>query len=140
MSLPPFAITNDAELESAVRDKASYDDTGDEWPTSQAEGNINDAKRILYMKTGSDEWYDDVAYGQALVSLSAMKAKEAVENVNISSYGIGNETLSFDNADPDSSQQIRSWSDEVDTALDESAINFEKSQDLPFGNTSSYIG
>lgn len=140
MSLPPFAITNDAELEKAVRDKASYDDNGDEWPTAQAEGNINDAKRILYMKTGSDEWYEDVAYGQALVSLSAMKAKEAVENVNISSYGIGNETLSFDNADPDSSQQIQSWSSEVDSALDESGINFEKTQDLPFGNTSSYIG
>ena len=140
MSLPPFAVTNDAELEEAVRDKASYDDNGDEWPNSQAEGNINDAKRVLYIKTGSDRWYEDVAYGQALVAMTAMKAKEAVENVNISSYGIGNETLSFDNADPDSSQQIQSWSAEVEEALNESEISFGKTQDLPFGNTSNYIG
>lgn len=140
MTLPDFAITNDAELEQAVRDKASYSDTSDEWPNDQATGNIEDAKRVLYMKTASDEWYEDIAYGQALVAMTAMKAKEAVENINISSYGIGDESLSFSNADPESSQQIRSWSNEVDAGLQESAINFEKTQDLPFGNTSSYIG
>lgn len=140
MSLPPFAITNDIELEEAVRDKASYADTGDEWPNSQASGNIQDAKRVLYMKTGSDRWYDDLAYGQALVAMTAMKAKEAVENINIQSYGIGDETLSFTDADPDSSQQIRSWSSEVEEALDESELTFEKKQRLGMTNTSSYVG
>lgn len=140
MALPSFAVTDDADLEEAVRDKTSYADSTDEWPTTQASGNIDDAKRYLYVKTGSEEWYDDVAYGHALIAMTALKAKEAVENVNIDSYGIGNESLSFANADPDESQQIRSWSNEIDSALDESAINFQKTQRLSLQNTSSYIG
>lgn len=150
MALPPFAITSDEELLEAARDKTSYADTNDEWPgsydsnnsevTGQAGGNMDDAKRVLYMRTGSDQWYSDVAYGQALVALTAMKAKEAVENINIQSYGIGDETLSFSNADPETSQQIQSWSSEVNEGLNESAINFEKDQDLSFSNTSAYIG
>lgn len=140
MSLPPFAITSDAELEEAVRDKTSYSDTGDEWPSAQAGGNLEDAKRVLYMKTDSTEWYSDVAYGQALVAMTAMKAKEAVENINIDSYGIGDESLSFSNADPESSQQIQSWSSEVNEGLAESKVNFTKKQDLQLRNTSSYIG
>jgi hypothetical protein len=140
MSLPPFAITSDTELEEAVRDKTSYSDTGDEWPADQAGGNLEDAKRVLYMKTDSTEWYSDVAYGQALVAMTAMKAKEAVENINIDSYGIGDESLSFSNADPESSQQIQSWSSEVNEGLAESKVNFTKKQDLQLRNTSSYIG
>jgi hypothetical protein len=140
MALPSFAVTDDTELESAVRDKTSYSDTSDEWPPSQATGNIEDAKRVLYMKTGSDQWYTDLPYGQALVAMTAMKAKEAVENINIQSYGIGDETLSFTDADPDSSQQIRSWSSEVNEGLNKSDVPFENDPDLSFSNTSSYIG
>jgi len=139
MALPSFAITDDTELESAVRDKTSYSDTSDEWPSSQASGNIEDAKRVLYMRTGSDQWYTDVAYGQALVAMAAMKAKEAVENINIASYGIGDETLSFTNADPDSSQQIQSWSSEVNEGLNKSDVAFENDPELSFSNTASYI-
>lgn len=150
MALPSFAVTDDQELLEAVRDKTSYSDTTDEWPgsydsqnseiTGQAGGNVDDAKRILYMRTGSEQWYTDLAYGQALVAMAAMKAKEAVENINIQSYGIGDETLSFTNADPDDSQQIRSWSSEVNEALQRSDVEFEHEQDLGFKNTSSYIG
>lgn len=140
MALPSFAVTTDSELEEAVRDKTSYSNTTDEWPTSQASGNIKDAKRVLYMRTGSDQWYTDVAYGQALVAMVAMKAKEAVENINIQSYGIADEKLSFSNADPDASQQIRSWSSEVNEGLNKSDTQFEHEQDIGFSNTSSYIG
>jgi hypothetical protein len=69
-----------------------------------------------------------------------MKAKEAVEYINIASYGIGDETLSFTNADPDSSQQIRSWSSEVNEGLNKSDVAFENDPDLSFSNTASYIG
>jgi hypothetical protein len=140
MTLPSFAVTSDGELETAVRNKTSYADSGDEWPSSQADGNIDDAKRVLYMRTGSDKWYDDLAYGQALVAMTAMKAKEAVENINIDSYGIGNESLSFSNADPDSSQQIRSWSSEINEGLKQSDVSFDDKQDLSLRNTASYIG
>lgn len=145
MALPNFAVTSDSELEDAARDKTSYDDAADELPgshdtDSQMQGIIEDAKRVLYMKTGSDQWYSDVAYGQALVALTAMKMKEAVENVNIESYGIADERLSFHNADPEDSQQIQSWSGEVNEGLDESGVEFDKAQNLSLKNTSSYIG
>jgi len=135
-----FAIETDAELETAIRDKTSYNDSVDEWPTDQADGNIEDAKRVLFIRTGSDKWYSDIAYGQALVAMGALKAKEAVENINIASYGIADESLSFSNADPDSSQQIQSWSSEINESLRQSDVNFEDEQDLQMRNTSGYIG
>lgn len=144
MSLPSFAVTSDQELERYARDKTSYDSNSDELPGDntggQMEGIIDDAKRVLYMKTGSQDWYKDVGYGQALVAMTAMKMKEAVENVNIESYGIGDENLSFHNADPDDSQQIQSWASEVNEGLDESGLIFDKKQNLKLRNTSSYIG
>lgn len=140
MSLPDFAVTNDNELLFAVRDKTSYADNGDEWPNEQARGNLEDAKRILYMKTGSTDWYNDLSYGQALVAMTAMKAKEAVENVNIESYGIGDESLTFHNADPDDSQQIQSWGGEVNQGLSKAEVQFDHDQDLQFSNTTSYVG
>jgi hypothetical protein len=150
MALPSFAVTTDEELLAAVRDKTSYSDVPDQWPgswdsnsselTGQAGGNIDDAKRYLYAKTGSDQWYSDVAYGQALVAISAMKAKGAVENINISSYGIGDEQLSFSNATPEQSQQLQEWSAEAEEMLNKSDVQFDKDPDIQFSNTSSYIG
>jgi hypothetical protein len=148
MALPSFAVTDDEELLSAVRAKTSYSNSTDEWPgtfsggsvSDQAGENIDDAKRVLYMRTGSDQWYSDVGYGQALVAMTAMKAKEAVENINIESYGIADETVSFTNADPDDSQQIRSWSKEVNEGLRKSDVEFDDQQDFSLRNTSAYIG
>lgn len=145
MSLPGYAVTSDGDLVSAVRGKTSYSDTSDELPGDGSSGNqmeeiLNDAKRELHSMTGSDQWYADLSYGQALVAMVALKAKEAVENINIASYGIGDEQLSFTNADPESSQQIQSWSAEVEEHLAKSEVEFDKDPDLPFSNTTSYIG
>jgi hypothetical protein len=148
MAQPSFAVTDDEELLTAVRAKTSYADSSDEWPgtyssgsiSDQAGENIDDAKRVLYARTGSTEWYADTAYGQALVAMAAMKAKEAVENINIERYGIGDETLAFSNADPESSQQIQSWSSEINEMLRQADVQFDNSQDLEFRNTSAYIG
>lgn len=138
-----FAITDDTELETAVRDKTSYAATSDELPgtsnTGQMHGIIEDAKRYLYMRTGSDAWYSDLSYGHALVTLTALKAKEAVENISIASYGIGDEQVRFTDADPESSQQIVSWSDELNEALSNSNIDLEQNEPS-FSNTTSYIG
>lgn len=142
MALPDYAVTEDEELERAARDKTSYGD--DELPgdhhSGQMEGIINDAKRVMSSKTGSDQWYQDTAFGQAMVSLVAMKMKEAVENVNISSYGIGDETVSFNSDNPETSQQIRSWSAEIDSMLDNSSVNFTNKQDHGLRNTGAFIG
>lgn len=144
MAPPKYAVTTDGELVEAVRAKTSYEDSPDELPgaanTGQLEHIIQDAKRYLYAKTGSDKWYTDTAYGQSLVALLALKMKEAVENINIERYGIGDETLSFSNADPEDSQQVVSWSSEMNEMLDKSGVQFPNKQDLNMRNTASYIG
>lgn len=144
MALPDFAIQSDAELAEAVRDKTSYNDTADELPgtanSGQLGGIIDDAKRVLYMRTDSDGWYSDLPYGQALVALTAMKAKAAVENINISSYGIGDESVQFTNADPEDSQQITAWSREVNEGIEKSDIDFDSGGSPSLSNTASYIG
>lgn len=141
MALPNYAVENDGQLETAARDKTSYDQgelPGDN-NSGQAFGLIQDAKRELHIKTGSSDWYGDMAYGQALVAMTALKFKEAVENVNIDSYGIGDEDVSFSNTDPETSQQIRAWSSEITEALRKSNIDFE-GDNVQFKNTASYIG
>jgi hypothetical protein len=141
---PGYAITSDSELETAVRDVTSYDATTDELPggssSGQLSGIIDAAKRDLHVMTGSDKWYSDMAYGNALLYMTALKAKEAVENVHIDSYGIADETLSFRNADPDDSQQIRSWSSRIRKSLDKSDVAFPSQQDFGLRNTTSYVG
>lgn len=144
MSLPQFAVTSDQELEVAVRDKTSYDSNADELPgdyqSGQFHGILNDAKRYLYMVTGTDQWYSDIGYGQALIALTSMKAKEAVENVNIEAYGIGDETLSFSNADPETSQQLQAWEAEMWDGIDESDLPEVTEEGPSFSNTASYVG
>lgn len=140
MPLPDFATTSDEELRAAVRDATGYDDTTDGLPQSQLEGNVNDAKREMYSRTGSEEWYSDVAYGQALEKWTCIVAKAAVENINIESYNIADESITLENADPDESSQIQLWMGQVGRALDNSDVDFEKKQSLGLKNTSAYIG
>lgn len=138
--MPPYAIGDDSELKAAVRDATSYDNTPDELPASQLDGIVNDAKRDMHIKTGSDKWYDDMAYGQALKAHACILAKAAVENINIASYSIGDESVRLKNADPEDSQQIQNWAAQVSRSLSQSDVQFEDSQDLSLNNTSSYIG
>lgn len=140
MALPNFAIENDSELKSAVRDTTSYDDNTDELPAPQLHGLLEDAKREMYGRTGSDQWYSDVNYGQALKAWTAIIAKAAVENINIESYSIADESISLSNADREDSQQIQLWMGQVGRSLNQSDIEFEREQDFGLRNTSSYVG
>lgn len=140
MTLPDFALENDSELKSAVRDATSYDNTEDELPASQLDGLVDDAKREMYGRTGSQQWYGDVNYGQALQKWTCIVVKAAVENINIESYSIADESISLSNADPDDSQQIQLWMNQVSRALNQAEVEFTNQQDLSFSNTSAYIG
>lgn len=140
MALPDFALENDNELKSAVRDATSYDDTEDELPSPQLDGLLNKSKREMYGRTGSTNWYNDVNYGNALENWTCIIVKAAVENINIESYSIADESISLTNADPEDSQQIQMWMSEVTRALRQSDVEFENEQDLSFSNTSAYIG
>lgn len=140
MTLPDFAIENDSELKSAVRDATSYDNTEDELPSTQLDGLVDDAKREMYGRTGSEDWYGDVNYGQALKAWACIVVKSAVENINIESYSIADESITLSNANPDDSQQIQLWMNQVSRALNQAEVGFEHKQDLGLSNTSAYIG
>lgn len=141
MTLPDFALENDSELKSAVRDATSYDNTEDELPSAQLDGLVDDAKREMYGRTGSQQWYSDVNYGQALKAWTCITVKAAVENINIESYSIADESIVLSNADPEDSQQIHLWMNQVSRALNQADdAGFQRNQDLSFSNTSAYIG
>lgn len=136
----PFQLTDDTELKAAVRDATSYDDTQDQLPESQLDGNVADAKRDMYIETGSSEWYSDLAYGQALKAWTQIVAKAAVENINIESFSIADEQISLSNASRDQSQQIQLWLSQASTALDKSDEDFPTYENLSLSNTASYVG
>jgi len=136
----PFQLTTDQQLKEAVRDATSYADTADELPDSQLDGNLADAKRDMFIETGSDKWYDDVAYGQALKAWTQVIAKAAVENINIDSYSIADEEISLSNATPEQSQQIMLWAKQSSKALDKSDVDFPNYSQLTLKNTSGYVG
>lgn len=136
----PFQLTTDQQLKEAVRDATSYADTQDELPDSQLDGNLADAKRDMFIETGSDKWYDDVAYGQALKAWTQVIAKAAVENINIDSYSIADEEISLSNATPEQSQQLMLWTKQSSKALDKSDVDFPNYSQLTLKNTSGYVG
>lgn len=129
---------DDEELKTIVRDETSYDDSEDELPESQLDTVVERAKGKLEMTTGSDAWYSDDGLGFALAAYAAMRAKSAVENVPLSGYSIGDEQVSFDSADPETSQQLSMWADDVTDGLD--ASDLDTAQGPTPTNTSGYIG
>lgn len=135
-----FQLTTNQQLKEAVRDATSYSDTQDELPDSQLNGILDDAKRDMFIETGSDHWYSDIAYGQALKAWTQVIAKAAVENINIDSYSIADEEISLSNATPEQSQQLQLWTKQSAKALDKSELNFPNYEQLTLRNTSGYIG
>lgn len=130
--------TTDSELKTIVRDETSYDNTADELPDSQLDTLVERAKAKVELTTGSSAWYTDNGLGFALAAYACMRAKSAVENVPLSGYSLGDERVSFDADDPETSQQLQMWAEDVRDGLDASAV------DDPQGptptNTSGYIG
>lgn len=129
---------NDDELKTVVRAETSYDNTDDELPNSQLVTLIERAKAKLEMTTGSDAWYSDDGLGFALAAYTCMRAKAAVENFALSDYSIGDERVSFDADDPETSQQLQMWAEDVKDGLDSSSLD-EPTGPTPT-NTSGYIG
>jgi hypothetical protein len=67
-----------------------------------------------------------------------MLAKAAVENVSMESYEIGNENVTFTDADPETNQQLQLWAKMVASGLAEASAG--RSHDVSFTNTSGYVG
>lgn len=130
--------SDDDDLTTIVRDETSYEDTDDELPQSQLDTIIEQSKAKVELETGSNSWYSDDGLGFALAAYTKMRAKAAVENVPLSSYSLGAEDVSFPEVDPEDSQQLQQWADDVKTGLDASST--ASSGNLQPANSSEYIG
>lgn len=133
-----FDITDDTTLKSRVRNATGYEDNQDELPETQLDSIVNDAKLKVAIKTGSEAWYTDRGLSLVLYAYTCMRAKAAVENIAIVSYSLGNESVNMRNADPEDSQQIQQWADDIRDGLD--ASDADTKQRLSMANTSGYIG
>lgn len=135
---------DDDDLKSIVRGMTDYADNADELPdTSSGTGTsmtkvIERSKAQVELETGSTAWYTDDGLGYALAAFAAMRAKAAVENFAIVNYTLGDEQVTTRNADPEDSQQIQQWADDVRTGLNGSSVDTQQSPGLQ--NTSGYVG
>lgn len=129
---------NDNELKTIVRDETSYDNTEDELPDTQLDTIVERAKGKVELTTGSSAWYSDDGLGYALAAYACMRAKSAVENVPLSGYSLGDERVSFSSDDPDASQQLNQWAQDVKDGLE--ASDADESVGPKPTNTSGYIG
>lgn len=130
--------TSDSELKTIVRAETSYEDTTDELPSSQLDTIVERAKAKIELRTSSTNWYNDDGLGFALAAYTCLRAKAAVENVPLSDYSLGDEQLSFDPDNPDSSQQLNQWAKDVRDGLNASSASLSNNPQPT--NTSEYIG
>ncbi len=131
-------ITDDESLKAAVRADTQYEDNVDELPESTLDALITTAKLRVEMKTGSTDWYTDPGLGLVLLAYTCMRAKASVENVEIEEYQLGNQRVRTRNADPDVSQQIQQWAEDVIIGLN--ASKTYKPQRPTMQGTGSFIG
>lgn len=133
-----YVIQSDAQLKARVRTATQYANNEDELADSDLDNIVDDAKLKVYLETGTDQWYTDSGIGLVLYAYTCMRAKAAVENISIEKYTLGNETVTMRNADPEDSQQIQQWADDIRTGLSASSLNTTSKPTIV--NTSEYIG
>lgn len=134
-----FDISSVEELKERVRFATDYTDTSDDGLTeSQLESIIRDAQLKVYLTTDSDAWFTDSGLGLVLFAYTCMRVKAAVENFAIVRYAIGDETVTTRDADPEDSQQIQMWAEDVRDGLNASSVDTTNRPTL--SNTASYVG
>lgn len=130
--------SDDEELKTIVRGETGYDDDPDELPTDDMDVVVAQSKGRMELETGSDQYYSDDGLGFALAAYTKMRAKAAVENIPLSSYQIGDEQVSFDTDDPEDSQQLEQWAEDVLVGLNASPLDSEQGPTIQ--NSTGYIG
>lgn len=133
-----ISIDDDSELKSRVRAATGYEDSPNELPDSDLDHIIDTAKLRLSLEANSQKWFVNDGLGLALFGYTCMRAKSSIENIPLQSYTLGDETVSVDTDDPEDSQQIQQWAEDVATGL----AAFESTQGTARTptNTAQYVG
>jgi len=132
---------NESELKAVVRSATGYDDIDDELQATDLDSIVgqSEGRLILEADTTEQQVYNDDGLSFALAAYTKIRAKAAAENVGLSSYSLGAEDVSFESADPETSQQLQLWHEDARVGLDRSDED-TASGDLTIANSSGYIG
>ena len=121
--MPPnkdYLPQSDAELKTLIRGVTGYDDLSSEFTDSDLDTQIQLAKMRLYNEYGTEAWYDDGGITQALLYLTAILSKCAIENYSTRRWDVGDQSFwSRDNA-PDESAQFIEWTEAMNEGIDNS--------------------
>lgn len=131
-------IDDESELLDRVRAATGYEDSPEELPATQLSSIFDTAKLHVSLKTGADDFFNDDGLALVLFAYTCMRAKAAVENIPLSSYTLGDEQLSFESSDPDGSQQLQQWAEDV--AVGMAALDSGTKDARVPTNTSQYVG
>ena len=139
---PAFSIAEandpDAELEDRFRKALTgYEDNEDELPKAEFDQVLKTAKSSIYTNIGADDFYSDHYLSEALLYVTAIKAKIKVENYSVTSWSVGDEHIVVRDADQEDSSQMRDWNDEANRNLDKSdQVDFDSG--LNWESTANY--
>ena len=97
-----FDITDDSDLQSAVRTETGYDDG--KLSSDDLTGVIESAKRVLALKADTTGFYDDRGMAVALLGISCAKAKGRTENQPVQVKNLGTDDVTFRTSDGGSLQ------------------------------------
>jgi len=112
-----YDITSDSDLQSAVRTETGYD-TG-KLSSDDLSDLIDSAKRVLALKAGVTNFYDDRGLSVALLGVTAAKTKGAVENSPVRVKDLAGQDVTFRDSDGDS-LQLGQYEDMTQLGLAES--------------------
>jgi len=111
-------VSDDNELEAAVRAQTQYDDG--KLSASDMDTHIKNAKRELALRADVDQFYDDRGIAHALFGLVCAFTKGGVENSPVVTKNLGTEDVTF-RTSAGSSLQLDQYESIVETGLGESA-------------------
>lgn len=129
---------SNVEVKDAVRAETQYEDSERELPEQDLNSILERAKHRVSLETDSTNWYSDSGIGMVLIAYTCMRAKAAVENAFVQSYSLGDQQVTVRNADPETSQQIQQWAEDVRVGLNASSLDAEQGPTPT--NTADYIG
>lgn len=97
-----YDITSDSDLQTAVRTETGYDEGT--LSTDDLNSLIDSAKRVMALKAGVTDFYDDRGLAVALLGVTAAKCKGAVENSPVRVKNLAGQDVTFRDSDGGSLQ------------------------------------
>lgn len=130
-----FVPSSEADLHTYVRELTQYEDAPDGLPSDKLNTHIDIAKLRLYNRVDSDKWFTDAGLAQALLGMTAILAKAAVENYSVTSWNVADQEIDVSGMGDEDAAQFQQWAEMVYQGL----RNSDATPDYSVSNTANYI-